>query len=50
MSRVNVHQGPRSCWAVNEGVYVLRVRRPGIDTVAKVASILYLILKDLRRR
>ena len=44
-----MYQGPNSCWARRDGVYVLRVRRPGIDTVAEAAGILYLILKDLRR-
>ena len=44
-----MYQGPRSCWARREGVFVARVGRPGIDTVAEAAGILYLILKDLRR-
>jgi len=44
-----VYQGRGSCWARRDGVYVLRVRRPGIDTVAEAAGILYLILEDFRR-
>ena len=41
--------GHNSCYARREGIYVRRVGRPGIDTVAEAAGILYLIVRDLRR-
>ncbi|BAA79706.1 hypothetical protein APE_0730 [Aeropyrum pernix ovoid virus 1] len=44
-----VYQGPKSCYARKEGVYVRRARRPGIDTLAEAAAIAKLILRDLRR-
>ncbi len=44
-----VYQGPRSCYARREGLYVRRARRPGIDTLAEAAAIARLILRDLRR-
>jgi hypothetical protein len=46
---VPVYQGPRSCYARREGVYVRRARRPGVDTLAEAAAIARLILRDLRR-
>ena len=44
-----VYQGPRSCYARREGLYVRRARRPGIDTFAEAAAIARLILRDLKR-
>ena len=45
MSKRNIYQGPRSCWARHEKVYV-----PGSGIDAKSASgILALIEKELRR-
>jgi len=46
---VAVYQGADSCYARREGVYVKRVRRPGIDTLREAAGILRLILRDYRR-
>ena len=45
----NVYQGPKSCYARREGIYVKKARRPGIDTLAEAAAIARLILRDLRR-
>lgn len=44
-----VYQGHNSCYAIHEGIYVRRLRRKGIDTVAEAAGILYLIVRDYRR-
>ena len=44
-----VYQGANSCYAMNEQVYVRRIRRKGIDTLREAAAILYLILKDYKR-
>ena len=44
-----MYQGSNSCYAINEGVYVRRLRRKGIDTIAEAVGILYLILRDRRR-
>ena len=44
-----VYQGPRSCYARREGLYVRRARRPGIDTLGEAAAIAALILRDLKR-
>ena len=44
-----VYQGANSCYALNEQVYVKRLRRPGIDTLREAAGILRLILRDYRR-
>ena len=44
-----VYQGANSCYALNEQVYVSRLRRPGIDTLREAAGILRLILRDYRR-
>lgn len=45
----NVYQGPQSCYAKREGLYVRRVGKTGIDTLAEAAAIAYLILRDYRR-
>ena len=44
-----VYMGVNSCYARREGIFVARLRRPGIDTVAEAAGILALIVRDLRR-
>ena len=44
-----IYQGANSCYAKREGVYVKRIRKPGIDTVAEAVAIAYLILRDYRR-
>ncbi|BES81243.1 hypothetical protein [Pyrodictium abyssi] len=44
-----VYMGRDSCYARREGVYVRRLRRPGIDTLREAAGVLRLILRDLRR-
>ena len=44
-----VYQGRRSCYALNEGMYVKRIGRKGIDTVYEAIAILYLILRDKKR-
>ena len=44
-----VYQGRNSCYAIHEGIYVRRLERKGIDTVAEAAGILYLIVRDYRR-
>ncbi len=44
-----IYQGDNSCYALREHVYVKRIEKPGIDTVAEAAGILYLILRDYRR-
>lgn len=44
-----VYQGHNSCYAIHEGIYVRRLRRKGIDTIAEAAGILYLIVRDYRR-
>ncbi len=46
---VNVYMGVNSCYARKEGVFVARVKRPGIDTVVEAVGILYLIIRDRRR-
>ena len=46
---VNVYMGVNSCYARREGVFVARVKRPGIDTVVEAVGILYLIVRDRRR-
>jgi len=46
---VNVYMGVNSCYARREGVFVARVKHPGIDTVAEAVGILYLIVRDRRR-
>ena len=45
----NVYQGHESCYARREGIYVKRIARTGIDTLAEAAAIAYLILRDYRR-
>ena len=44
-----IYQGSNSCYALREGMYVKRIQRPGIDTVAEAVAILRLILRDYRR-
>ena len=44
-----VYQGADSCYALNEQIYVRRLRRSGVDTVREAAGILYLVLRDYRR-
>ncbi len=44
-----VYQGANSCYALNEQVYVKRIRRRGVDTLREAAAILHLILRDYRR-
>lgn len=44
-----IYQGHNSCYAKREGIYVKRVRKPGIDTLAEAAAILKLVLRDYRR-
>jgi len=46
---VNVYMGVNSCYAKREGVFVARLKHPGIDTIAEAAGILYLIIRDRRR-
>jgi len=46
---MTIYQGPDSCYARREGIYVKRARRPGIDTLAEAAAIAKLILRDLKR-
>jgi len=43
--RRNIYEGPRSCYGINEGVYVVG---SGVDLPA-AASIAYLILRDYAR-
>ncbi|WP_069806462.1 hypothetical protein [Vulcanisaeta thermophila] len=42
---VNIYMGRRSCYAVNEGVYV----SPGAMDLGRVAAHLFLHLRDFRR-
>jgi len=44
-----IYQGANSVYAVKEGMYVKRIQKPGIDTVAEAVAIAKLILRDYRR-
>jgi len=44
-----IYQGANSVYAEKEGMYVKRIEKPGIDTVAEAVAIAKLILKDYRR-
>lgn len=46
---VPVYQGPNSCSARREGVYVRRLRGRGVDTVFEAVALAYMCLRDLRR-
>ena len=46
---MSVYQGANSCYALNEQIYVRRLRRPGVDTLKEASGILKLILRDYRR-
>ena len=46
---MNIYQGSGSCYARREGCFVLRIQKPGIDTVAEAVAIARLILRDYRR-
>ena len=44
-----VYQGPNSCMAKREGVYVKRIERPGVDTIPEAVALAYMVLRDYRR-
>lgn len=46
---VSDYMGRDSCLARREGVYVRRLRRPGIDTFKEAVGIAALVLRDYRR-
>jgi len=41
--------GIDSCYAKKEGIYVRRIARTGIDTIAEAKALAYLVLRDYRR-
>ena len=44
-----MYQGADSCYALNEQLYVHRIRHRGIGTLREAAGIRYLIVRDCRR-
>ena len=44
-----VYQGPDSCYAKREGMYVKRISKPGVDTIAEAAALAKLVLRDYKR-
>ena len=44
-----VYQGRNSCYARKEGIYVRRIARPGVDTVAEAVALAHMCVRDYRR-
>ena len=44
-----VYQGRDSCMARREGLYVRRIKHPGVDTVDEAVALAYMCVRDLRR-